>query len=678
MEWNGAGAQGCPSYQMTYNNLTISNSGLKTFGNAITINGILSIEGTATGSFAGITYGTSATLQYKTTDTRTVNSTEWPATFAGTGGVIIANTAGLITLNAAKTINYSLAINSGASLNLGTFTSYANSLTLGGYLQPSGSWGGTASSATYKNSTYFGTTATGILNVNTGCTVGTWSGNTSTDWNTPSNWCGGVPIASTNVTISSSAPYQPNLGAAGGASGLCNNITLGSGASLTIAASYGLTVSGDWTNNGATFTPGTGTVTFNGTGAQAINGTAASQTFYNMTLTKTAGTTLSVSGSTTSLTVNNFTETTGNFTAPATLNINGNATLTAGTLTAGANTNAGGDWTNNGATFTHSSGTVTFNGTSAQVMEGSSSTTFNNLTINKSSGDVTLGANETVSNILTLTSGKVATTASYYLAVTNTSSSAVTGSSSSSYVNGSLRWSLATGGSYLFPVGDASNYRPFELNSITCSSPVVQVTMSSTGASTVDATMSSVDPRNWYAQLISGSFTSATVRITESGLGSANVVASSSSQSGNYTNRGGNSIGSTITSNAGISYTASTYFAVGTFLPPALTVVKSANKSSVVTGDTVTYSITITNTGSGTAINVIATDSLPPYTTYVSNSTRLNGITVAGDGSTLPLIAGLLVDDNGSRTAGAAATGILPPHSGSVGVATITFQVTVN
>jgi len=107
---------------------------------------------------------------------------------------------------------------------------------------------------------------------------------------------------------------------------------------------------------------------------------------------------------------------------------------------------------------------------------------------------------------------------------------------------------------------------------------------------------------------------------------------------------------------------------------PALTIVKSANANPVNPGQTVTYTIVVTNTGAGNATSAKVTDPLPQYTTYVPNSTRLNGITVAGDGATLPLIAGILIDNNLSRSAGAAATGILPAGTS----ATVTFQVTVN
>lgn len=51
-----------------------------------------------------------------------------------------------------------------------------------------------------------------------------------------------------------------------------------------------------------------------------------------------------------------------------------NSTMTGDTLVAG-------NWTNNGAGFSHTS-TVVFNGTAEQIISGSSTTTFNNLTVN--------------------------------------------------------------------------------------------------------------------------------------------------------------------------------------------------------------------------------------------------------------------------------------------------------
>jgi trimeric autotransporter adhesin len=121
--------------------------------------------------------------------------------------------------------------------------------------------------------------------------------------------------------------------------------------------------------------------------------------------------------------------------------------------------------------------------------------------------------------------------------------------------------------------------------------------------------------------------------------------------------------------------TNTAYTTMPVMIPPVLTVVKSSSPSpSVNPGQVVTYTVIVTNTGAGTATSVVATDFVPTYTTYVANSTRLNSITVAGDGSTLPLIAGLLVDDNVSRGAGVAATGVLLAGRS----ATITFQVTVN
>ncbi len=338
----------------------------------------------------------------------------------------------------------------------------------------------------------------------------------------------------------------------------CNRTA--SGGTLTVAGTLllGGTTGGQGTSNfpsGFTaFTMTGGTVNYdNITGGQTIYSTP---TYATLTLGNTSGT-QNAGGNITATVLNNNTN------AADILNL-GTSTLT---VTTPNNTgtirtqNTSGTPITSGKTW---GGTVTFDGTTAQTIPASN---FNNLTLNNSAG-ASLGGAVYISGTITLTNGILTTTGTNLLWVTNTSQGAVTGSSASSYVNGPLQWTLATGNSYLFPVGDASNYRPFELNSITCSAPVVKVTMSGTGATTVDGTtLSSVAPRNWYAQLISGSFTTATVQITESALGSTNVVASSSSQTGPYTSKGGNDIGATITSDAAIPYTASTYFAIGTRAP---------------------------------------------------------------------------------------------------------------
>lgn len=85
----------------------------------------------------------------------------------------------------------------------------------------------------------------------------------------------------------------------------------------------------------------------------------------------------------------------------STLNQNGNSI------------NVAGDWNNSG-TFTQGTQTVTFDGTSAQTIGGSATTTFYDLTINNSTG-VTLNHLENVSHTLTLTSGIINTTSTNLL-----------------------------------------------------------------------------------------------------------------------------------------------------------------------------------------------------------------------------------------------------------------------
>ena len=188
--------------------------------------------------------------------------------------------------------------------------------------------------------------------------TGQWIGVTSTDWNTASNWCGSIPTSTTDVIIPNGVPYQPTIG---DADGICNSLTINSGATVTISSSNTLTVHGNWINNG-TFTANTSTVIFNGT--TAISGTTINS-FHHITINSTKS-----------------------LTAPA------------------ANINITGNWTNNG-TFSDNGGTVTFNGTVAQDITGV--TTFNNLTVNNTAG-VIGKSNQTVNGVLNLASANASAT----------------------------------------------------------------------------------------------------------------------------------------------------------------------------------------------------------------------------------------------------------------------------
>jgi len=309
----------------------------------------------------------------------TGTATQNIAGFNTNGGTLyMTKSSGTATLTGAVTAG-SFNI-SGSGLSLGSATHTAGTLFLVGSGQPSGSWGGTGSAATFKNSTYFAPVVTGLLNVTTkSCTTGSWIGITSTDWNTATNWCDGVvPTSATNVIINSGV-NQPVIAA--GTSANCNSLTINTGATLTTASGTNtltvagsltinsgasltvlgintLTVGGNWTNNGGTFTPGSGTVIFNCNNSYAINGTATSQTFNNINENITGNGTLSVGGSITTLNVlGNFTQSLGHFAPPATMTIGGDLTLASTLLgyhefKAGTNLTVSGNFTQNQGIFT--------------------------------------------------------------------------------------------------------------------------------------------------------------------------------------------------------------------------------------------------------------------------------------------------------------------------------------
>jgi hypothetical protein len=125
------------------------------------------------------------------------------------------------------------------------------------------------------NGTCTGTSAAVVITIIPGSS---WSGATSTDWHTGSNWCGGsVPASSTDVTISAGVPNMPVVGSG---TGLCRNLTINNGATVTVNSGLQLSIKGNLTNNG-TITVN-GTIGLTGTTAQTISGTGLN--FYSQLL----------------------------------------------------------------------------------------------------------------------------------------------------------------------------------------------------------------------------------------------------------------------------------------------------------------------------------------------------------------------------------------------------------
>ena len=180
----------------------------------------------------------------------------------------------------------------------------------------------------------------------------------------------------------------------------------------TLTPSANFNINGDLTNNG-TLNAGSATVTFGGTtnflGAGPFN-------FNNVNITGTvnAPVNMGVSGTWSNtgtfnrgLASNNVTfNGTSSFTGPGTTNFS-SITIT-GTLTASPTLRVAGSFTNNG-TFVAGTGTLLLNGSSVQSIGGTTTTTFNNITVTNNANplSVQVQSNQNIRGILTLSSNTI-------------------------------------------------------------------------------------------------------------------------------------------------------------------------------------------------------------------------------------------------------------------------------
>ena len=131
-----------------------------------------------------------------------------------------------------------------------------------------------------------------------------WLGGTSNDWFTASNWCTGIPTATTDALIPAAGPQNMpvinNTGATVRDITINPSIAASAGTVVTPlipAASlstntFNLDVSGNWTNNG-TYTANAGTISFVGSGSGNTISTSGTQTFNNVVINKSSGITFS-------------------------------------------------------------------------------------------------------------------------------------------------------------------------------------------------------------------------------------------------------------------------------------------------------------------------------------------------------------------------------------------------
>ncbi|OFY87957.1 MAG: hypothetical protein A3F72_09360 [Bacteroidetes bacterium RIFCSPLOWO2_12_FULL_35_15] len=148
--------------------------------------------------------------------------------------------------------------------------------------------------------------------------------------------------------------------------------------------------------------------------------------------------------------INSGTTSSGGSISPA-VGVNNASIVLSGTTSA---------WTNNGAFIPHSD-TVSFTGSGAQTMGGSTATTFYNLTINKSSSsEVTFANAGTVTNLMSLSGGYIVTNPVKLLIMADQSSVTPAGGQSGSFVRGPVkkigREGVAGSYSFLFPIGKNS------------------------------------------------------------------------------------------------------------------------------------------------------------------------------------------------------------------------------
>ena len=390
--------------------------------------------------------------------------------FNGSSQAILGSATALtmyrMTVNSGSTVSFgdnnnsrSLTLNSNLVVT-GTFQSgitaaIAHTIWLGGRLTNDGTIDFTANGATNHTFTFNGAANTTLIG-------------TSTTGYTFNNFT--INNSGTTVSFGTSANARTLT--------ISGNLTLTSGtfqSNNTAAVAHVINLSGDFIGNGGIIDLTANSATnqaFNFDGAtQTISGTSTSTTnhkFYNLTVN--AGATVSFGNNTSNSRILNISKT---------LTIAATGTLQSGRTGTRAHTiNLSGNLSNSGTLALNANSAtghvLNINGATAQSFTGTNSLynlTINKSTLNSTNGYLTLSGTggTSVDGALTMTSGKIITSSTHLLTLASGATS--TDASSSSFVDGPVVKTIASAGSFTFPMGSttAGYYRPVTIASTSAS-----------------------------------------------------------------------------------------------------------------------------------------------------------------------------------------------------------------
>lgn len=162
------------------------------------------------------------------------------------------------------------------------------------------------------------------------------------------------------------------------------NLVISSTTTTLNAANFSITVSGNWANNSNNNVSNQSFITFNGSGTQTISRATGTERFVNLDIS-----------------------TSGTVQLACTLRVDGDLFINSGTFDVSASNHVI-DFRGNGfydsGTFNARQGTVLFQGTGPQTIDGFATTTFWNITVNNIAG-VTVNFTKQLDNLLTITTG---------------------------------------------------------------------------------------------------------------------------------------------------------------------------------------------------------------------------------------------------------------------------------